>query len=53
MFQIIFNRFKNLFVNKNTINLGRWNYKNNDKYMEWANYDNCFTSMHDLKKNNY
>lgn len=50
MFQFIFNRFKNLFINNNKIYLGRWNYKNNEKYMEWANYDNCFTSINNKKK---
>lgn len=22
--------------------LGRWNYKNTEKYMDWANADNCY-----------
>ena len=29
-------------LDKNELYLGRWNYKNTEKYMDWANYDNCF-----------
>ena len=40
----------NLNLGKNEIYLGRWNYKNTEKYMDWANYDNCFKSGFELKK---
>ena len=26
--------------------LGRWNYINKDKYMFWANTDNCYQSVY-------
>ena len=49
---MLFNYIRNFFVNlgKNEIYLGRWNYKNTEKYMDWANYDNCFKSGFELKK---
>jgi len=25
--------------------LGRWNYKNTEKYMDWANADNCYQQI--------
>jgi hypothetical protein len=30
------------FVPKNNIYLGRWNYKNYEKYSYWGNNDNCY-----------
>ena len=46
-----FSKILNYFTNigKNEIYLGRWNYRNTEKYMEWANYDNCYTNLN-LKK---
>ena len=40
-------KINNLF--KQEILLGRWNYKNKEKYMIWGNYDNCFVNPY-LKK---
>ena len=51
--KMLFNYIRNFFVNlgKNELYLGRWNYKNTEKYMDWANYDNCFkTSLIFSKK---
>ena len=48
------NYIRNFFVNlgKTELYLGRWNYKNTEKYMDWANYDNCFKSGFELKQKN-
>lgn len=47
-----FTKYKNIFNQKikilfknETVLLGRWNHKNKTKYMEWANYDNCFLNQ--------
>ena len=51
---MVFNYLKNFFVNlgKNEIYLGRWNYKNTEKYMDWANYDNCYISFKNINNIN-
>ena len=38
-------KFNNQLRKKEKLLLGRWNSKNKDKYMDWGNYDNCFTSQ--------
>ena len=43
MINFIRNFIKNF--GKNEIYLGRWNNKNTKKYMDWANYDNCYQSL--------
>lgn len=37
-------------IPKNNLNLGRWNSKNKEIYMVWANYDNCYNNLHKNKQ---
>lgn len=52
MFRTIIKNFNRLFISyNNEVILGRWNKKNSDVYMKWANYDNCYQTLNkgDLK----
>lgn len=40
------------FVPKNNIYLGRWNYKNYEKYSYWGNNDNCYLHIN-ISNNKY
>ena len=47
MFRTLLKNFNRFFRSKdNDVILGRWNKHNSDIYMKWANYDNCYQTMH-------
>ena len=45
-------KFNNKLKKKEKVLLGRWNSQNKDKYMDWGNYDNSFTSQFKMPNKN-